>query len=251
MSFVSAIKRFVMSPWIHASLLLGTTGVLAAGFLVVRPDLMMVEQVRFEGVRHAGPGALRHLADLRNGTTIWSVDLDSASRGVERHPWVRSARATRQWPDAVVIEIEEYQPVAVLHFDDLYYVDRDGVPFLRGQLPDLDYPMVTGIQPELERRHPGLPALAIRDALHLLDQLQVSGLADRDVVSEVSFSETRGWTVHVASSRVLFGLEDLDGQVKRLATLVQRGEVDLSQPTWVDLAPANVAIVRPLDSSGA
>lgn len=226
------------------------TGGAGVGYLQVRPDLWMVERVEFEGVRHSGPGALRHLADLRNGTTIWSVDLEAASRGVERHPWVRSARASRKWPNTVTIAVEEYEPVAILHSDDLYYVDADGTPFLRGQVTDFDYPMITGLDPELERLHPDLPVLVIRGALSLADQLADTGLVDRSEISEVAFSEARGFTVHARRSRILFGLEGTGTQLDRLGMLVARGEVDLHEPLWIDLAPRDLAIVRPLERPG-
>ncbi len=223
------------------------TATAVGGFLLVRPDCMMVEHVVFDGAHHAGPGALRHLAELQNGTTLWSADLESVATGVERHPWVRSARVSRQWPDTLVVHVEERVPVAVLHYGDVYYVDADGVPFLKGQLPSYDYPNLTGIDPGLERRHPSLPNLVVRDALALIDALEASGLTTTDAISEVSFSQTRGFTVHVERSRVLFGLSDTEKQLDRLSTLVSRGEVELSQPLWVDLAPSTVAIVRPLD----
>ncbi len=251
MSPWSTIRCLAFSPWIHASLLLGLSGVGAAACAIARPDLVVVEHVEFAGARHAGPGALRHLADLRNGTTMWSVDLARVARGVERHPWVRSARASRRWPDTVVVEVEEYVPVAVLHYDELYYVDADGVPFLRGDLPDLDHPHITGIDPGLARRHPALPHLAVKEALALIEALDRAGVADRAEISEVAFDETRGLTVHVGRSRVIFGLEGVDRQIQRLAALVERGEVDLRRPLWIDLAPAQVAIVRPAGAHDA
>ena len=238
----------VTSPWIRASVTLGLSATAAVGFVSIRPDCMVVEQVHFEGAHHAGPGALRHLADLRNGTTIWSVDLEALSRGVERHPWVRSARAFRSWPTDVVVVVEEHEPAAILHYDAMYYVNQEGVPFLRGDLPDLDHPHLTGLDPKLERQHPGLPGLVVRDALELISGLEQAGLASRDTISEVAFSDTRGFTVHTGSSRILFGLDGLDTQIERLEALVDRGAVDLEAPTWVDLGPANVAIVRPLQS---
>src|SRR5690606_17800282 len=118
-----------------AALVLVLTPIVTFG--VTRPDCMLVERVVFEGRARAGEAALRHLADLPNGTTIWSVDLDAVARGVERHPWVRSARAVREWPDRVVVHVEEYEPVALLHYDRTYYVDRDGTPFLADATGDL------------------------------------------------------------------------------------------------------------------
>jgi len=219
---------------------------LVGALAVIRPDMVVVEEVVFDGSRRAGPAALRHLTDIRNGTTMFGVDLDEAARGVERHPWVRSARAFRSWPSTVVIEIEEYEPVALLHFDGLHYLAVDGTAFAEASNDDLDYPSLTGIDLTLESLHPDLPREAIEQALWLLVAVDERGLISREEISEISFSRTRGLTVHVDRSRLIFGLEDFDRQVDRLAMLLDRGDLDLSRPHVVDLAPASVAIVRPL-----
>jgi cell division protein FtsQ len=223
---------------------------LAALFAVARPDLALVEQVEFQGAERCSPVALRHLVDIRNGTTMWGVDLRRAERGAEAHPWVQSARAYRKLPNAVVVEVEEYEPVALLHRDGLFYVDRSGAVFLRARTDELDYPVITGIDEALERAHPDLPRLVLRDTLWLLDALDSRGLVSRARVSEVAFSRTRGFTTHLGGGAELrFGLEGLDRQVDRLSVLLAEG-VDLGQPVLVDLAPASVAIVRPLGARG-
>lgn len=220
-------------------------------FGVFRPDCMLVERVVFDGHERAGLAELRHLADLPNGTTIWSVDLEAVARGVERHPWVRRARAVRQWPDRVVVDIEEYVPVALLHYDRTYYVDRDGTPFLADATNDLDHPSITGIGPELERAHPDLPRLAVRDALWLIDELDARGLIPREQISEIAFSRTQGFTVHGPRARFAFGVDDLENRLARLERLLTEGRVHPNSPLLVDLAPATVAIVRPLDAVGS
>ena len=69
---------------------------LVALWAVVRPDEFWVERVDFEGNVRATPAELRHLADIRNGTTIWGVDLDRVSSNVRRHPWVKRVEAERE-----------------------------------------------------------------------------------------------------------------------------------------------------------
>ncbi|MCO4747456.1 MAG: FtsQ-type POTRA domain-containing protein [Proteobacteria bacterium] len=220
---------------------------LSGVFALVRPDLMMVERVEFVGQGRADSPSLRHLSDIRNGTTIWSVDVDGARQGVERHPWVRSATARRVFPDTVRIEVEERTPIALLRLDGLYYVDRDGEVFLEVDGSDLDYPVLTGIDDSLAKLHPDLPRLAVRDALALIDALDDRGLVARPEVSEVAFASTRGFTVHtLGGARIRFGLDGRERQVDRLARLVEQ-DIDLSVPVLVDLAPASVAIVRPLE----
>lgn len=235
-----------------ASGLLAGLGIVAAsalavgGFIWVRPDLMLVERVEFVGAERAEVASLRHLSDIRNGSTIWTVDVERARLGVQKHPWVRSARARRVFPDAVRIEITERKPVALLRTDALYYIDETGEVFAKVDGHELDFPVVSGVDERLAGLHPDLPKLAIRDGLSLMDELDSRGLVFRDDVSELAFSSSRGFTLHtVDGARIRFGLDGRERQVDRLASLLER-DVDLSMPILVDLAPKSVAIVRPL-----
>jgi cell division protein FtsQ len=223
----------------------------AAAFLLLRPDLVLVEHVEFSGVRNADQRALRHLAGIENGTTMWGVDLAAARAGVLHHPWIRGARAERIWPDTVRITVDERTPVALLSYGSTWYVDELGEPFLEATSGDLDYPLITGIDPSLEQKHPDLPRLAVRDALWLLSTLPARHLVPADAVSQIDFSSRRGWTMTVGRSQLVFGLEDLPRQADRLERLERDQGIDLSQPILVDLAPETVAIVRPLSPGNA
>lgn len=217
-----------------------------AGWVSLRPDLLLVEHVVFDGASRATPAQLRHVLDLRNGTPIWAVDASELAANVARHPWVREARVEVDWPDTVRVRVVEHRPIALLHDGDrLLLVDEDGQPFLPAQPADLDLPHLTGFGPELARLHPDLMPLALHDALQLVDTLDARGLVPREAVSEVAFRRTSGFTVHAGPAELVFGLADLPARVDRLARLVEQG-LSLEEPTFVDLAPASVAIVRPL-----
>lgn len=228
------------------------TGLLA--WALVRPDLMVVERVTFEGYQRATPAQLRHLSDLRNGTTIWEVDLGDLASRLQRHPWVASVVARRRLPGTVAVEVVEHEPAVLLAWSsELFYVDAQGRPFLRADSSDLDYPVVTGIGPELQARHPQLPRLALADASWLVAQLDERGLIPAASISEIAFHASRGFTVQLSGSgpdrrtaEVLFGFGDYERQLEHLASLLDRG-VDLTSPLHVDVAPPTVAIVRPLD----
>lgn len=234
-----------MRAFLVTTLALAAVG---AGFVGTRPDLVLVERVEFVGAENADIRSLRHLAGIQNGTTMWEVDLGAARLAVLDHPWVRRASVDRVWPDTVRITIEERTPVALLDYGGMYYVDEVGVPFLQASTTDLDYPTITGIDPALEGKHPDLPRLAVRDALGLLRSLSDRKLADAGAISQIDFSPVRGYTVTVGRSRVVFGLEGIPRQLDRLALLQKQG-LDLTKPTFVDLAPDTVAIVRPLVAS--
>lgn len=240
--------------WIRATTAVGVS-LLLLSWAVLRPELMVVERIEFAGMERATQAELRHLADIRNGASFWSVDLERASQGVQRHPWVARVRAERRLPGTIVLTVEEYSPVALLGWGDaLYYVDAGGTPFLEAASDDLDYPVLTGIDPSLEQAHPLLPRWAVHDALQLVEELDRRGLVARDQVSEVGFSRSRGFTLQTtgalagrATARVLFGLGHYERQLRHLAGLLGGG-LDLTQPLHVDVAPERVAIVRPLDA---
>ncbi|HMV69980.1 MAG TPA: FtsQ-type POTRA domain-containing protein, partial [Myxococcota bacterium] len=237
--------------------LLGVASVATLGWAVLRPDLMYVERIEFVGNVRATDAELRHLSDLRNGVTIWDVDLATLSERVQRHPWVAEVTAERHLPGSVVVKVQEHAPVALLAFGDrLLYVDEQGRPFLEARSDDLNHPIISGIDPALEGLHPELPRLALRDALWLLQELDARAILPLDHVSEIRFHRTRGFVLQTAGSvrggataEVLIGLGDYERQLRHLAALVDRG-VDLTRPLHVDVAPESVAIVRPRDGVG-
>lgn len=239
-SSVVGLRTFVLL----AAVALASVGAL------VRPDAMVVEHVAIEGFKRSSEVELRHLADVRNGEPTWSVDPDEVREGVERHPWVRSAEVVVEPPDTVRIQVEEYEPAVLVHYEgELYYADRAGHLFLRARGDDMDYPVVFGVSRELELGNPELPRTVLRDALWLLATLDESGLVSQESVSEIVFLRTRGFTFRLmgngAGAELLFGLQDYSRQVQHLAALIDQG-LDLTEAVRVDLAPEKIAIVRPI-----
>ena len=111
---------------------------------------------------------------------------------------------------------------------------------------DLDYPVITGVREGVVTAHPDLPQAVIREAVALLSSLESGKLLYREQVSEIAFDSAMGWTVFVdGGPRFLFGLEDLPGQMARMAKVLSSG-VSLMDAVVVDLAPKSVAIVKPL-----
>jgi cell division septal protein FtsQ len=205
-----------------------------------------VEEVRFQGARTATHASLRHIADVRNGEFAWRVDGEEVAQRVQEHPWVRAAHAEVFWDGSVLISVEEHRPVAIVHYGSAHYVSELGVVFLEADSSAVDLPHITGITPQLANLHPELPGQALATVLQLLELLDARGVLDPAHISEIAFSRNRGLTVHLKNTRVVFGVPGLERQVRRLALLMEEGTLDTAVPTFVDLAPETVAIVRPL-----
>ena len=62
---------------------------------------------------------------------FWQVDLLKLKASLESHAWVRQAVIRRQWPNQLVIGIDEY--VAVARWNDSYLLSATGDVFLPSQ----------------------------------------------------------------------------------------------------------------------
>ena len=59
--------------------------------------------------------------------TFLSIDLDKLVSHLEAQPWIARARARREWPDAVAVDIVEQKPIA--YWGDRWMVNTKGRPF--------------------------------------------------------------------------------------------------------------------------
>ncbi len=204
------------------------------------------EQGRADWRPHCTPAELRHLADVRQGTPIWSVNLDQVVAGVMRHPWVASVEASRRWPDTVVIRVGEHRPAMLLKQGGLYYVDEAGEVFKRARGSDLDHPVLTGVDAELSREDPRLARRVVLEALDILAQVDTSTELLVSDISEIHFHLQDGFTLVLrGGTELALGFASVERRLPRLARLRSEG-LDPSVPQRIDLAPDTVALVAPL-----
>jgi POTRA domain, FtsQ-type len=155
----------------------GALAILLVAWPIVRDTLRRHPYfaVREVVVRHHGrltATAVRSVAGIEPGTSIWDADLDEVNERLLREPWIRSARVRRELPDRVVITAREHRPTAIVAVDpgaDLYYVAANGHIFAPvGRTDSRDHPYLTGLtQADLGGRDAFGPR-AVRRALALL-----------------------------------------------------------------------------------
>ncbi|HUT52574.1 MAG TPA: FtsQ-type POTRA domain-containing protein [bacterium] len=171
---------------------------------------------------------IRMLADLKEGDNILGFRLSDCVAGIQIHPWVKRASVMRQFPDRVVIEVEEREPVALLSLGSLYYVDADGEIFKKLLPGDvMDYPVLSGITlrevVEGKARIDPLLRLGL-DVIAVAKQSRIFPARD---ISEVRLDRVTGAVVVRASDGMLVrvGAGELAGKWRRLErTLVELGD---------------------------
>jgi hypothetical protein len=209
-----------------------------------------VHEVSIEGNERASSPAIMHLANIRQSDHLLDVDLEQTRAEVERHPWVKSAYITREYPSTIHIDVEEYEPLMLLALERLYYVDQDGTPFRTASSEDLDYPTLTGIRPDLAQNQPDHARAVIAGALRLYEAIEDHERVGPKQLSEIHFSSEYGFELVLRrGSRLVFGIGDPAEPLTRLNRLLGIG-LDLDSPQRVDLDADTVAVATPIPSPG-
>ena len=232
--------------------LLAGAAVCGVAWVLVASPWLRYTELQIEGNRRAGVAELRHLANLPQADPMVLLDLSAAVAGVERHPWVESASARRQFPNAIVLTVRERVPVALLHLQGhdsvagFFLVRAAGTVFARAAQPaDYDHPILTGLDPELVAAQPEVARRLVREGLAWLSAAQEQGGLPESSLSELHFDARTGYTLNLRNGGdVLLGFADRT-RVARLPALVASG-LDLSTPHRIDLASDRLAVVTPL-----
>jgi cell division protein FtsQ len=74
---------------------------------------VIVQASRGAELRHVNVPTVRAVALPGLKGNLFTIDLAQARRAFETVPWVRHASVSRRWPDQLLVEIEEHEPLAV------------------------------------------------------------------------------------------------------------------------------------------
>jgi cell division protein FtsQ len=110
--------------WQDIKMLNGTTNALltilalalvAAGFWrLAQLPMFTLNVIRIQGVadaplHHVSPSTVRVTALPRIKGNFFTANLDSVRAGFEMVPWVRKATVRREWPDKLIVTLEEHE----------------------------------------------------------------------------------------------------------------------------------------------
>lgn len=109
---------------------------------------LVVRDIYVSGQQRLAVEDLTRALGVRAGDPLLAFDPHAARERVEALGWVKAATVRRGLPNAVIVEIEEREPLALWQRNGaLTLIDRDGVPITRKQLVAWrDLPIVVGEQ---------------------------------------------------------------------------------------------------------
>lgn len=232
--------------WARRAVAMGVAVVLSAllGWLWFGPALS-VRSVEVTGAEHLTSDQVAQLAGLEGGASVLSVDAEADRHKLLNQTWVQGATVIPQLPGTVLVEISEWQPVAVYHSGpntQLFLMSDQAVvlapaPSANG-LVDVQGP--NGADPKVGQRpieqvlltalinmQRGFPAL--------LGQ-QVSGFIF-DSCGNLTLIAKRGWKVYFGRVLTPEEFTTLHDKVAALKAIQGRGQVNYNSS---DLEYVNV-----------
>jgi|SRR5688572_1664699 len=214
----------------------------------LRRRLLVVSDVRVEGVRYLDPARVQAIARLARGDDLLRLDLGRARQALLLDSRVAEARIVRRPLRAVCIQVEERVPALLVHHGTPWELDATGVllqPLERGVVADV--PLLVG--PDFQGVAAGsqVSSPAVERGLAWAGALEAPALQLAGQVSELDVSRDYATTLTLidgtrviapawpASRRVLSALRVV------LADLRQKGVSALE----LDVRFEDQVIVRP------
>ncbi|MBL4689290.1 MAG: FtsQ-type POTRA domain-containing protein [Nannocystaceae bacterium] len=178
-----------------------------------------VRALTFEPTAHIDDESVRTLMALPPGTNILSLDLEAVAGRIAAHPWVAEASVVRVLPDALDIEVVEFEARAMLLASTPMLVDATGHAFKRvedgerGRLP-----IITGIDDALMRTAPHDAGARMVRALEALDGWDAKR---RPRLGEIHVADAGEVTLYTAEigTQLLLGRGDLSEALLRYDAL--------------------------------
>lgn len=187
---------------------LGLAGSLAANSLSQRMDQVELRTVRIEGrLQYLDAKALEESLSTQFAGRFLDMALSEVMAAVTSHPWIADATVRRVWPDTLVIEVIEQQPVAI--YNDTLYLGTTGDLFAPPNLVSQPLPALYGNLNETRQVFSHYRAFTDR-------------LADVSPVAAVARGGDLGWDVLLENGvRLKLGRENLLGRLSRASEVLE------------------------------
>jgi len=207
-----------------------------------------VGEVNIMGCMNTAESELVSLANVDFKANLANLDLREISSRLAKHPWVEKAKVKRDWSRrALIIEVQERIPQALILLDDLYLVDRHGEVFKKAEPRDqLDFPVLTGLGTrEVMGRDPQAVNL-VGQALELLGILGQKKIFTPRDVSEIHLSKQNGLTIFTLKGGVpiRLGSGGLADKIDRLEKVLPDLQPKIKEVEYVELNYPRKVVVK-------
>jgi cell division protein FtsQ len=129
--------------WLEKVLFISLLLSLIASFLLIMLDqnTLPITTVRIEGIVNTDPQALQKRVSSVAVGGFFEIDLTMLRLNILPLPWIKEVQIRSQWPDTLLIQVQEYTAVAWMNKS---LIDNEGNKLTVNRYPLMDLPRFTG-----------------------------------------------------------------------------------------------------------
>ena len=189
-----------------------------------------VATVDVRGASRVPPARILAAAAVEPGTSLFRLDPRAIAGRVAAITEIRRADVVREFPDRVVISVEERRPFTLVHSGRLHWLDEEGR--LLGASPEAvvpQVPVVSGLSDDEVASMRSAPSPKALAAIALIRVLLRTGSALAAEISEIDMSRKDGPVLYTVDGvEVRLGTEEWEEQLARLeGVLTQVADQDV------------------------
>src|SRR3989441_1023864 len=169
-----------------------------------------VASVDVRGASRVPTAEILAAAAVEPGTSLFRLDPGAVAGRVEAIPEVRRADVVREFPNRIVISVEERRPFTLVHSGRLHWIDEEGR--VLGASPEAvipQVPVVSGLSDDELTSMKSAPSPKALAAIALIRALLRTGSEIAAEISEIDMSRTDGPVLYTVDGvEVRLGAED-------------------------------------------
>lgn len=204
---------------------------------------LAVHSINVNGSNRVAQTEILKLSGLHEGQNIFSFSKKELVTGIRKNPWVAGVFINREFPDTVLIDIVEREPVALVKLDALYIMDSKGNVFKKLSEENLDLPIVTGLT--VEETEQGAKA-SEEGLLELIGFLKDRNGFNLNNVSEINVDPFYGFSVFTLEEgiKLEIGRERFKEKLDAYEAIIKKRNGNLNGIEAMDLNNEREVIVR-------
>ena len=207
-----------------------------------RSDLFQIDQIEYQGAfQYVDPNQMDVVTKQALTGNFFTIDLLAVQRAVMGISWVKSVHLGREWPNKIIVAIDEYEPT--MRWANGGLVMQNGV-LVKTSIDALENADELKTLPTLDGRAADLPEMITKYAVwqYELDSLGMT-------IEQLSFSDSNAWTLALLNAdaetfNLRLGSINPDARFSRFVRLFSQGENYFKHLEYIDARYPNGVVVK-------
>jgi cell division protein FtsQ len=246
-------SKHILHELLRTVLLLSAVSMIVAGMIygyifTIGSSYFQIKEVIVNGCKEITEKEILSYAAIKPSQNLLAINLGTMTRRIESNPWVKEVSIGREFPNRLIINLQERTAVALVKRDNGFnLLDVDGVVFKKHEKNDeVDIPVLNGCSSDDNE------SVIFTKSLELLRYLSASNeFPTIRNIAEIHGHEVFGLSLFTDSGLCIrLGFDSYENKLKRLNTVMADLErrnmklgfllIDLNDPAKITVQQRNV-----------